>query len=529
MIAIDGHTLTLAEVEAVARDRAGVRLADEAASRVRASRALLEGLLEGRAPVYGVNTGFGRLADVRIPREEQRALQRNMVRSHAAGAGAPLPASEVRAVMLLRANTLARGQSGCRLMVVERLLDLLNRGVHPIVPETGSVGASGDLVPLAHVALALMGEGRVEVDGREGKAAETLASAGIAPLELVEKEAVALLNGTQATTGIGVLALVRFARALDTADVAGAMSLEGLRGTPDAFRPEIHEARPHAGQMESARRLWALLEDSEIRESHRTDDPRVQDAYSLRCMPQVHGAAREACSYAHRILTTEINSTTDNPLVFPVQAAEGLTEPAVDADRAAPPTGQETTPPGPAEILSGGNFHAQIVAQCLDLVAIAAADLASIAERRIDRMLNPDLSGLPAFLTTDPGTRSGLMIAQVTAADALSEMRVLASPASVDSVPTCASQEDHVSMGMAAARKVRRTIELLETVLAVELLCAAQAVEFHRPLRAGNGVEKALGIVRAHVPRLDEDRVLSGDIASLIALVREGGAAHADV
>ena len=518
MITIDGHTLTLGEVEAVARDRVAVQLSDEAATRVRESRALLEGLLEGEAPVYGVNTGFGRLADVRIPREEQRALQRNMVRSHAAGAGAPLPASEVRAVMLLRANTLARGQSGCRLVVVERLLDLLNRGVHPVVPETGSVGASGDLVPLAHIALALTGEGRVEVDGREGETAELLAGAGIEALELVEKEAVALLNGTQATTGIGVLALRRFARALDTADVAGAMSLEGLRGTPDPFRPEIHEARPHPGQIESARRLWSLLEGSGIRESHRTDDPRVQDAYSLRCMPQVHGAAREACSYAHRILTTEINSATDNPLVLPIQAGEGSAEAGVDADRGAP-----------AEVLSGGNFHAQVVAQCLDLVAIAAADLASIAERRIDRLLNPDLSGLPAFLTPAPGTRSGLMIAQVTAADALSEMRVLASPASVDSVPTCASQEDHVSMGMAAARKVRRTNELLETVLAAELLCAAQAVEFHRPLRAGNGVEEVLETLRARVPRLDEDRVLSGDIASLTALIREGCAAHPDV
>lgn len=521
MITIDGRTLTLEQVEAVTRDRVAVGLAGEAAERVRASRALLEGLIEGDAPVYGVNTGFGRLADVRIPRDEQRALQRNMVRSHSAGVGRPLPAEEVRAIMLLRANTLARGQSGCRLTVVERLLDLLNRRVHPIVPEIGSVGASGDLVPLAHIALALTGEGRVEVDGREGEAAELLAGAGIAPLELLEKEALALLNGTQATTGIGVLALRRFARALDTADVAGAMSLEGLKGTPDPFRPEIHAARPHPGQVESARRLWALLEGSEIRESHRTDDPRVQDPYSLRCMPQVHGAAREACAYAHRILTTEVNSTTDNPLVLPVEAGEG----SAPGDSG----GRKATSSRKAEVLSGGNFHAQVVAQCLDLVAIAAADLASISERRIDRMLNPDLSGLPAFLTPKPGTRSGLMVAQVTAADALSEMRVLASPASADSVPTCASQEDHVSMGMAAARKVRRAIELLETVLAVELLCAAQAVEFHRPLRAGAGVELALRTVRARVRRLDRDRVLSGDIASLSDLVREGAVAHPDL
>ena len=530
MITIDGQTLTLGQVEAVACDRVPVRLAADAADGVRASRALLEGLVAGTSPVYGVNTGFGRLAAVRIPRDRQRALQRNMVRSHAAGVGRPLPAEEVRAIMVLRANTLARGQSGCRLVVVERLLELLNCGVHPVVPEIGSVGASGDLVPLAHIALALTGEGRAEVKGCEKEAADALAEAGIAPLDLLEKEALALLNGTQATTGLGVLALLRFGRALDTADVAGAMSLEGLRGTPDPFRPEIHAARPHPGQVASARRLWALLEGSEIRESHRTGDTRVQDAYSLRCMPQVHGAAREAHSYARRILVTEANSTTDNPLVLPVRAVGGAVTTGAEAAGGAPEPGRgPTASAATARVLSGGNFHAQIIAQCLDLVAIAAADLASISERRIDRMLNPDLSGLPAFLTPQPGTRSGLMIAQVTAADALSEMRVLASPASVDSVSTSASQEDHVSMGMAAARKVRRTVEMLEVVLAVELLCAAQAVEFHRPLRAGNGVEKALETVRARVPRLDEDRVLSGDIESLAALVREGALAHADV
>ena len=504
-ITIDGHGLTLAQVEAVARDRVPVRLHEDATARVRRSRAHLERLLDEESPIYGVNTGFGRLADVRISRDEQRALQRNMVRSHAAGVGRPLPLAEVRAIIVLRANTLARGQSGCRPVVVERLVDLLNHGIHPVVPEIGSVGASGDLAPLAHVALALMGEGQAEADGLKGDTAALLEEAGIAPLDLEEKDALALINGTQATTGIGALALRRFGRALNTADVAGAATLEGLKGTPDAFRAEIHAARPHPGQVASARRLWALLEGSEIRESHRNGDPRVQDAYSLRCMPQVHGAAREAHAYARRILTTEANSTTDNPLVLP-----------------GPGTATGTL------VLSGGNFHGQIVAQCLDLVAIAAADLASISERRIDRLLNPDLSGLPAFLTPDPGIRSGLMIAQVTAADALSEMRVLAAPASVDSVSTSASQEDHVSMGMAAARKVRRSIGLLETVLAVEILCAAQAVEFHRPLLAGKGVERMLRTVRARVPRLDEDRVLSGDIASVLELVREGAFAQSE-
>lgn len=494
MITLDGHGLTLAQLEAVARDRVPVRLGEDAAVRVRRSRALLEGLLDAGTLIYGVNTGFGRLADVRISPDQQRALQRNMIRSHAAGTGRPLPLAEVRAIIALRANTLARGQSGCRLVVVERLLELLNRGVHPVVPEIGSVGASGDLAPLAHVALALTGEGRAELNGREGEAAELLAEAGVVPLDLAEKEAVALINGTQATTGIGALATRRFVRALDTADVAGAMSLEGLRGTPDPFRSEIHAARPHPGQVECARRLWALLDGSEIRESHRTDDPRVQDAYSLRCMPQVHGAAREAHAYAHRILSTEANSTTDNPLVLP----------------------------GSDPVLSGGNFHAQLVAQCLDLVAIAAADLAAISERRIDRLLNPDLSGLPAFLSPEPGIRSGLMVVQVTAADALAEMRVLATPASIDSVSTSASQEDHVSMGMACARKVRRTVALLETVLAAEILCGVQAVEFHRPLRAGAGVERALEVVRAQVPRHDQDRSLAGDIAAVLGLVAGG-------
>ena len=499
MITIDGASLGLAEVEAVARDRATVRLDPAAAARVRRSREALERLLDRDDPVYGVSTGFGRLAQVRIARGEQRALQRNLVRSHAAGVGRPLPAEEVRAILLLRANALARGQSGCRPVVIERLVDFLNRGIHPVVPEIGSVGASGDLVPLAHVALALIGEGWVEADGQVGATSELLRGAGIPPIRLAEKEGLALVNGTQAVTGIGALVLQRFGRVLDTADVAGAATLEGLRGTPDAFRAEIHAARPHPGQIACARRLWTLLEGSEIRESHRVGDSRVQDAYSVRCMPQVHGAAREAHRYAHRILTTEANSTTDNPLVL------------------AGPDGV-----GDARVLSGGNFHAQVIAQCLDLVAIAAVDMASISERRIDRLLNPDLSGLPAFLTPDPGIRSGLMIAQVVAADALAEMRVLAAPASIDSVSTSASQEDHVSMGMAAARKVRRSVSLLETVLGVEVLCAVQAVEFHRPLRAGAGVERAVSTVREGVPPLVEDRALSDDIDSVVELVRSG-------
>ena len=521
MIVLDGCGLDLAQIEAVACERAAVRLDEDARVQVGRSRATLERLLEEGVPVYGVTTGFGRLADVTVARDDQRALQRNLVRSHAAGTGRPLSVEEVRAVLVLRANALARGHSGVRLVVVERLIEMLNRGVHPVVPEIGSVGASGDLAPLAHVALALTGEGRARGPGGEAAAAEVLAKAGIAPLELAEKEGVALVNGTQATTAVGALALRRFARALDAADVAGAASLEGLMGTPDAFRPEIHAVRPHPGQAASAARLWELLQDSEIRESHRHDDPRVQDAYSLRCMPQVHGAAREALEYASRIVATEANSTTDNPLVLPDAVAEPA--PTAGASPAAKPE------PALGAVLSGGNFHAQIVAQCLDLAAIAAADVASISERRTDRLLNPDLSGLPAFLTRRPGVCSGFMIAQITAADALSEMRVLATPASVDSVPTSASREDHVSMGMAAARKFRRSMELLETVLAVELLCAAQAVEFHRPLRAGRGVEEAVAAVRWRSPPLDEDRSLGDDLEAVAKMLREGDFAAARI
>lgn len=494
MVTIDGRSLTLEQVEAVANEGERVRLHDDALARVGRSRERLESLLARGDAVYGVTTGFGSLASVPVAPPDRRELQSNLVRSHAAGTGRPLPEAEVRAMMLLRANTLARGHSSCRPVVVERLLDLLNRQVHPVVPEIGSLGASGDLVPLAHAALVLMGEGTASANGRVAAAAEVLREAGIEPVQLAEKEGMALLNGTQACTGAGILALRRLERALDTADVAGAASLEGLKGTPRAFRAELHAARPHPGQGLSAQRLRAILSGSEIRESHRDGDPRVQDAYSLRCMPQIHGAAREAAAYARGILAVEANSTTDNPLVLPESE----------------------------DVLSGGNFHAQIVAQCLDLAAIAAADVAAVSERRTDRLLNPSLSGLPAFLTPRPGVRSGFMMAQIVAADALSEMRVLATPASIDSVPTSAGQEDHVSMGMTAARKFRKSMALLETVLAVELLCAAQAVEFHRPLRAGHGVERAVAVVRSVAPRLDEDRVLAADVDAVAGLTRAG-------
>ena len=495
-VILDGRSLSLEDVRKVALGpETEVGLSEEAVARMTDSRAFIERLVSSGEPVYGVTTGFGRLADVTIPPEDRTTLQHNLVRSHASGMGDAMDRESVRALMVLRANALARGHSGCRVVLVERLLELLNSGIHPRVPEFGSVGASGDLAPLAHVALALIGEGPAEKGGTESPVQGLLAEAGIEPITLGSKEGLALINGTQATTGLGILALLAAERALETAEVAGAMSLDALLGTPEPFREEIQDARPHAGQARSAARLRALLAGSQIRESHREGDPRVQDAYSLRCMPQVHGAAREALAYVRGILETEANSATDNPLVFPEAGV----------------------------VVSGGNFHAQIVSQALDLLAIAVADLAAISERRVERLLNPDLSmGLPAFLTSHAGLESGFMIAQVTAVDLLAEMRILSHPASVDSVTTSANQEDHVSMGLAAARKARRSVACLQMVLATELMCAAQGIEFRRPLRSSDAIEAAHARIRLDVPKLEGDRVLGPDLDALTDLIRSG-------
>ena len=495
-VILDGRSLSLEDVRQVALGpETEVGLSEEAVARMADSRALIERLVSSGEPVYGVTTGFGRLADVTIPPDDRTTLQHNLVRSHASGMGDAMDREAVRALMVLRANALARGHSGCRVVLVERLLELLNSGIHPRVPEFGSVGASGDLAPLAHVALALIGEGPAEKDGTESPVQGLLADAGIEPVTLGSKEGLALINGTQATTGLGILALLAAERALETAEVAGAMSLDALLGTPEAFREEIQDARPHAGQARSAARLRALLAGSQIRESHREGDPRVQDAYSLRCMPQVHGAAREALAYVRGILETEANSATDNPLVFPEAGV----------------------------VVSGGNFHAQIVSQALDLLAIAVADLAAISERRVERLLNPDLSmGLPAFLTSHAGLESGFMIVQVTAVDLLAEMRILSHPASVDSVTTSANQEDLVSMGLAAARKARRSVACLQKVLATELMCAAQGIEFRRPLRSSDPIEAAHARIRLDVPKLEGDRVLGPDLDALTDLIRSG-------
>jgi histidine ammonia-lyase len=494
VIELTGSDLDLRGLERIAVARVDVGLSDSARKDVHVARDFVTRLLERDEAIYGVTTGFGRLAEVVISPEHQGELQRNLIRSHSAGVGPPMPAEEVRAIMTLRANALARGHSGCRVDVIDLLLEFLNRRIHPVVPRVGSVGASGDLAPLAHIALALIGEGRVEYEDRVSPTADVLDRLGLSPLELREKEGLALINGTQATTGIGMLTLFAVMRALETAEVAGCMTLEALKGTPEAFRSEVHAARPHMGQIESGERLRALLAESEIRESHRHGDPRVQDAYSLRCMPQVHGAARSVVSYVLGVMETEANSTTDNPLVFPESGV----------------------------IVSAGNFHAQIVSQALDFLCIAVADLAAISERRLERLLNPDVSGLPAFLAREPGLQSGFMIAQGTVVDLLGEMRVLCHPASVDSVSTSAGQEDHVSMGLASARKAHRVVECLEYVLAIELVAAAEGVEYHRPLKAGIGVERAHALLRERVTRLEGDRSLTEDFESARELVRTG-------
>ena len=501
-LTLDGQPLTLAEIEAVSLAARPVAVAPAALARVAQCQTLIEEILAAGETVYGVNTGFGKLSDVRIPPGSLAQLQKNLVRSHAGGVGQPLSEAEARAMLLLRANVLAKGFSGCRSALVELLVALLNAGVHPVIPEKGSVGASGDLAPLAHLALVATGEGEAYYQGQRMPGGEALRRAGLQPIVLAAKEGLALLNGTQAMTAVGALAVARALRVAQLADLAGAMSLEALMGTPAAFDPRIHQARPHAGQIRAAEHLVELLADSEIREAHREHDSRVQDAYCLRCMPQVHGAVRDALEHVRRVLEIESGSATDNPLVFPAHS---------------------TQPQDRGAVLSGGNFHGAPLAYAFDYAAIALTDLAGITERRIDRLLNVDINeGLPAFLSPDPGLSSGLMIAQIVAAALISECQVLAHPASTGNIPTDGGKEDHVSMGMTGALKLRQIVENTERVLAIELMCAAQGLEFRRPLKASREVERAHAAVRAIVPRLNEDRVLAPEIEALAAAVRSG-------
>jgi histidine ammonia-lyase len=497
-LTLDGRSLTVADVVRAARaPGARVTLDPDARSALVRSRGLVEAAIASGQTIYGINTGFGKLANVRIAPDQLDQLQVNLIRSHAAGVGDPLPPDVVRALMLLRANVLLRPTSGVRPELVDALVGLFNAGVLPWVPEQGSVGASGDLAPLSHVALALIGEGQVIGDAGPGDAGPALRGAGLAPFRFAPKEGLAFINGTQAQTALLAL-LVHDAQVLwRTAAGAAAMSLEALRGTPVPLDPRIHQARPHRGQVEAADLMRRLLADSEIRESHREGDPRVQDAYSLRCAPQVLGAVADAIRFAAETVEVELNASTDNPLVFPN-----------------------------GDVLSGGNFHGQPVAQALDLLALTLTTLQAIAERRVERLVNPDLSqGLPAFLTRDPGLCSGFMMVQITAASLVAESRALAMPASIGSIPTDANQEDFVPMGMAAAYKAQRILANARRVVGAELLCAALGLEFLRPLRAGQGVERLharLRALRPAVGALEADRPPAPDLERLARAVAEG-------
>jgi histidine ammonia-lyase len=497
VIVLDGASLTLEQLIAIAREFEPIAIAGEALGRVRAARAVVDRFAQGDAAVYGINTGFGSFAEVRIPADALDTLQVNLLRSHAAGVGEPLSIPAVRATMALRANVLAKGFSGVRPETLQQLVELLNRRVHPVVPSRGSVGASGDLAPLAHLGLVLIGEGEAwtEAGGREpGRAA--LERAGLTPVNLRPKEGLALINGTQASTALLGLALAAVEQLARAADIVAALSIDGLQGSMKPFDARIHAARGFPGQQTSAANLAALLEGSPINASH-ANCGRVQDAYSMRCVPQVHGAARDAVRFVRQVFTTEANAATDNPMVFADGAADG-------------------------EILSGGNFHGAPVGIAADLLCIAAAQLATISERRSERLVNPALSGLPAFLTRHGGQQSGLMMAQVTAAAVTSELKTLAHPASVDTIPTSANKEDHVSMSMAAALKAARVSELACHVLAVEVLCACQAIDLLAPLTSSPPLARVHDFIRARVPTLEHDRSTSRDLAVISNLIAAG-------
>jgi histidine ammonia-lyase len=495
MVTLNGDNLTIEQVRAVAAGQQSVEIAAEARERMNASRAVVERLESGDEPVYGVNTGVGLLADVRIARNELEQLQRNIVRSHAVGVGPLLGKPVVRAMMLIRANVLAKGYSGIRPVVAERLCDLLNRDVTPCVPSRGSAGASGDLAPLAHMSLVLIGEGEADLGGERLAGAEALRRVGLQPLVLEPKEGISLVNGTQGMLAIGCLALLESEVLADTADLTCAMSLDALKGTPRAFDPRIHEVRPHPGQMRSAANLARILEGSEIRQSH-IACRRVQDAYSLRCAPQVHGGVRDTLAEARRVFSVELNSVTDNPLVFG------------------------------AEIISGGNFHGEPLALQLDYLAVAVSVLAGLSERRVDRLVNPALNeDLPPFLTSHAGLESGFMMVQVTAAALVAENRVLSHPASPGSITTSGNKEDFVSMGMTAALKLRQVVENTRSVLAIEAITAARALDCLAPLRSSPAVERARALIRDTAGRWTEDQPLAPQIERTAELIANGGLA----
>jgi len=502
---INGNDLSLAAVREVAAERRAVLLSPDAREAVGRARAVVDALVAGNKLAYAITTGVGKLSDVRIVGDQIRELQVNLVRSHSVGVGEPLSIAETRAMMLLRANSLSKGYSGVRPIVVDTICEMLNRGVTPYVPSQGSVGASGDLAPLAHLALALIGEGEcVDEKGTRAPSAEALKRTQIKPLVLQAKEAVSLINGTQAMLGVGTLALLAAETLVDSADVLGGLCCDALKGTDAAFDERIHKARPHNGQMKTASNLRHMLEGSQIRESHR-ECGRVQDAYSLRCIPQVHGAVRDTLAHCREVLEIEANSAVDNPLVFigDPKKAEG-------------------------DVISGGNFHGEPVAFALDFLAIALSALAGISERRIERLVNPALSeGLPPFLAPGAGLNSGFMMPQVTAAALVSENKVLSHPASVDSITTSGNKEDYVSMGMTAAIKLKRIVENTRNVLAIEAMAVAQALDFLAPLKTSKRGQAALAAIRAVCPTMEKDRVMYKDFARLAELIASGRVAEA--
>lgn len=489
MLKLSGHDLLAHEVIRAIREKDIIGLNLEQLTKVQRAREFVEGLATGLTPVYGINTGFGKLAESSICSSDLADLQRNLILSHSCGVGSPLKTEIVKAMMILRANALMKGFSGIRVEVVELLVELVNREVIPYIPAQGSVGASGDLVPLAHMSATLIGEGRAFYQGQLMSSSEALAKAGLQPVCLQAKEGLALINGTQAMTAQGVSALYDGKIALKTADIAGALTMEALLGIPHSLDARIHEVRPHQGQIATAANLRRILEESELVFGQEHD--RIQDAYSLRCIPQVHGASKDAYSYVEQVINTEINSVTDNPILF---AEDG-------------------------QVISAGNFHGQPVALALDFYGIALAEIGNISERRVERLVNPQLSGLPPFLSVNSGLNSGYMIVQYTAAALVSENKVLAHPASVDSIPTSANQEDHVSMGSIAARKLQSIVENVQNILAIEILCACQALEFRDRDKLAPATKAVYNLVRQHVPALDGDRFLEPEINTVRELV----------
>lgn len=512
---INGNDLSIEDLQRVVYGKVPVLLAPDAREAVETARSVVDDLVAKDQVAYAITTGVGQLADVRISHEQVRELQINLVRSHAVGVGEPLSEYEARAMMLLRANSLAKGFSGVRPLIIDTLCEMLNRGVHPVIPSQGSVGASGDLAPLAHLALVLIGEGEAIYEGKRMSGADALEKAQIKAVVLDAKEAISLINGTQCMLAVGTLALIEAETLANTADVLGSMSLDALRGTDAAFDERIHRVRPHSGQLTVAANLRRMLEGSQIRESHRgPEHKRVQDAYSLRCMPQVHGAVRDTLANARSVLEIEMNSAVDNPLVFPQARQVG--------EKKMPGAGIK------GDVISGGNFHGEPVAFALDFMAVALTALAGISERRIERLVNPSLNeGLPPFLAPTAGLNSGFMMPQVTAAALVSENKVLAHPASADSITTSGNKEDYVSMGMAAALKLKRVVANTRNVLAIEALAAAQALDILAPLKPSKRAQQAMAAIRRAAKMMEHDRSLAPDMARVADVIARGEIADA--